>query len=622
MCGIGGYFGEGNNEILDRMIDSVTYRGPDDRGTIVSGKVGLGQRRLSIIDLSSGGHQPISNEEGDIHIVFNGEIYNFKSLKSELKKQHTFKGSSDTEVILHLYEEIGEEVFEKLSGMFAIAIFDERNNKLILSRDRMGKKPLYWYMKNGNFLFGSELKVLMQHPKFEKVIDTISLNKYFTYEFVPTPGTIFKDAYKLEPGSYLVWDGNNINKKIFWEPKFSPKEASFEESILELDAKLSSAVESRLVSDVPVGIFLSGGIDSSAVAYYAKKASKTNIKTFSIGFKEKSFDESQYAREVADYLKTDHYEKILSIDECVNILNEIGEVLDEPMADPSIIPTYLLSKFTREKVTVALGGDGGDELFCGYDTFFAHKFSGVYELAPESVREKVIKPLVNIIPTSFSNMSLDFKLKKFVNDFSGNKHYRNQRWLSPFSHEERSKLFNSVVWKKLSEENEFSDIDRYLSNNDSNDFFDELTLLHQRLYMMDGVLVKVDRASMMNSLEVRAPFLDKEVVDLANHMPTDFKLKGFERKYVLKELMKDKLPKEIVYRKKKGFGMPIGEWLQGELKPLLEDVLSEENIKKMNIFNYDYIRYLLDNHYSGKQDNRKQIWSVLIFALWWRKWLK
>lgn len=621
MCGIAGYWGKGDVINLNKMIDVVFYRGPDDKGVFVNGEVGLAHRRLSIIDTSPTGHQPMFNEDKSICIVFNGEIYNYKELESKLKNKHTFIGKSDTEIIIHLYEEIGEEVFSCLSGMFAIALYDLKNQKLFIARDRMGKKPLYWSKNKEVFLFASELKSLLQHPSFKKEICLESLNKYLSYEYVPTPHSIFKDTYKLEPGTYLVFDGSKTEKRVFWQPTFLPKSESFDAAIDKLGINLENSVKDRLVSDVPIGVFLSGGLDSSLVAYYASKSSSSKIKTYSIGFDEESFDESKYARRVAEYLGTEHYEKILTIKDCLDIIPKIGETLDEPMADASIVPTYLLSKFAREHVTVALGGDGGDELFCGYDPVLAHKFSYIYSFVPKFIRIKIILPLVYLLPTSHVNMSLDFKIKKFVSGFEGNEKYRNQRWMGPFSYIDKSKMIKTDIWNKIVDKNDYEDIDLYLSKSDSNDKFDNLILESERLYMMDDVLVKVDRASMMNSLEVRAPFLDTRVVDQANHMPTYFKLNGLTRKFIIKKLIENKLPNDIIYRKKKGFGMPIGEWIKKDLKKTIEEYLSEKSVKEMGLFNYSFIRELLDDHYSGKMDNRKQIWTLFVFAMWWKKWM-
>ncbi len=627
MCGIAGYSGKGNESVLTRMNDTLTHRGPDDSGMQIFprpkgfGSVGLAQRRLAIVDLSPAGHQPMSNESGSVWVAFNGEIYNHVALRAMLGHNHTFKGGSDTEVIVHLYEELGPTVFSKLEGMFAIALYDTKKDMLYLARDRMGKKPLYWSVQDETLLFGSELKALMAHPSFKKEIDASSLNKYFLYEYVPTPHTIFSHTFKLEPGTYIAWKEGVAHKEQFWKPHFLPKyEGTFEEALFELDKRLETATRSRLMADVPLGVFLSGGIDSSAVAYYAVHTSTEKVRTFSVGFDEPSFDESRFARTVAKHLNTEHTEHTLRVQDCLSLVPGIGELLDEPMADASIVPTALLSKHTREKVTVALGGDGGDELFCGYDTFLAHRFAGMYERVPECMRKRVAQ-LVARLPTAHSNMSLDFKLKKFTRDFEGEARYRDQRWLGAFSDSERGELFSEDVWRAVGGNNVYEDIDRYFGEADSKERFDALAYVYERMYMMDQVLVKVDRASMMHALEVRAPFLDAAVVDFANRLPTRFKFHGLERKYILKKLMEGKLPREIVYRKKKGFGMPVGVWLRGPLLSLMEDLLSEGSLAQMGFFNASYIARLKKEHLDGMCDHRKKLWTLLVFVLWWRKWV-
>jgi len=638
MCGIAGYFGQGDKQVLEKMTRTLVHRGPDDEGFYNSGRVGLGQRRLSIIDTSPAGHQPMANENKNVWLAFNGEIYNFKDLRNGLKDKHRFASQSDTEVILHLYEELGQEVFSKLEGMFAIALYDERIDKLFLARDRMGKKPLYYGRFGETLVFGSELKALMEHPLFKKELDLRALNKYLLYEYIPTPHSIFKNVFKLEPATYLVFDGSVVVKKKFWSIEFNKltitrldsrrvgaRRANYQlqESnvIKELDSKLNNAVKSRLISDVPLGVFLSGGIDSSTIAYYAQKNSGQKIKTFSIGFKESSFDETQYARQVAKHLGTEHYEKILDAKDSLDLVPKIAEMLDEPLADASIIPTFLLSKFTRERVTVALGGDGGDELFCGYDTFVAHRLSDIYEKLPLFARKSIIEKIALSLPTSFKNFSFDFKAKKFISGFYGPKEYRNQRWLGAFDRPERSALFTGDVWRELAQENEFAEIDYYNKEVGTPDYYQQLTYQYLRTYMMDDILVKVDRASMFNSLEVRAPFLDTAVVDFANSLPFEYKLRGLKTKYILKKLMEDKLPREIVQRKKKGFGIPLAEWLSGDLKPLVLELFSEERIKRQDLFNYKYINKLLDDHFSRRADNRKLIWTLAVFQLWREKWL-
>lgn len=624
MCGISGYFGNGDGDILKKMNSRMNHRGPDDRGFFVEKNIGLSHNRLSIIDISSAGHQPMGNEDKSVWISFNGEIYNFKGLKGELRRRHKFTSNTDTEVIIHLYEEIGTRIFEKLNGMFAIAIYDKRKNKIILARDRMGKKPLYWGLFNKTFVFGSELKSVIEHPDCKKEMDLKVLNKYFLYEYIPTPHSIFKNIYKLEPGYYIEYDGREIKKNKFWKIEFNNQKvgSSPAEVIKNLDELLNKAISDRLMSDVPLGVFLSGGLDSSIVSYYAQKNSANKIKTFSIGFKEKSFDESSYARRVAKHLGTEHHEKILDARDSLNLIENIGNLLDEPMADASIVPTFLLSKYTRENVTVALGGDGSDELFCGYDTFIAHKLGNIYEKSPQFFRKNLIEKAAIHLPTSFDNISFDFKVKKFISGFYGEKRYRNQRWLGAFDKDSRRKLFLPEVWSGLENENEFEEIDYNLINIKGESDFNQFVYLYLRMYMLDDILVKVDRASMFNSLEVRSPFLDYRVVDFANSIPDKLKMKGFNRKYILKKLMENKLPKDIIYRKKKGFGIPLSYWFNNELKYLVLDFLSEERIKKGGIFDYKYINKILKDHFSKKADNRKFIWTLMVFEMWRERWYK
>lgn len=622
MCGIAGYFGQGNQETLAKMTKTLSYRGPDDSGIFCDEKIGLGHTRLSIIDLSSSGHQPMSNQAQTIWLVFNGEIYNFKDLQKNLeKKGYKFKSTSDTEVIIHLYEEYGENLFSKLNGMFALAIYDQTKKKIILARDRLGKKPLYWTIQKNTLIFGSELKSLLAHPNFTKDLNLESLNQYLLYEYVPTPNTIFKNTYKLEPGTYLIFDGKTKNLKTFWDITFSDSNLNEKEALSHLDQELNQAVKSRLVSDVPLGIFLSGGIDSSAICYYAQKNSTQKIKTFSIGFSEKSFDESIYARQVAKHLGTEHSEKIFDARECINIIPEVFDKLDEPLADSSILPTFLLSRFTREKVTVALGGDGGDELFMGYDTFLAEQFARYYDLVPGFIKNAITAG-ANILPTSFSNISLDFKLKKFTAGFENNKNYRHHIWLGSFDKSARAKLFNANVWQSLKTKNEFTTLDNCLEKYKNIDFKKQLILLYLKTYLMDDILVKMDRASMFNSLEVRTPFLDYKLVDFANSLPNKYKIRGTKRKYILNKLMEKKLPPEIIKRKKKGFGMPMAAWLAKDLKPLALDLLNEDSIKSQNLFEPAFITDLLKNHFEKKQDNRKTIWTLLVFQMWYNKWMK
>ena len=616
MCGIAGFAGEGSREVLKKMTDVIYHRGPDDEGFFIDENIGLGFRRLSIIDLSTG-HQPIFNEDKSIAIVFNGEIYNYLELKKDIESRHKFYTNTDTEVIVHLYEELGEKMLEKLNGMFALAIWDGRNKKLILARDRMGKKPLHWTKNEKTLVFGSEIKSILEHPSVERRLDYASFEKYLFYEYVPTPHTIFAGINKLESGHYLVFDGKDVKITKFWDQKFNlyPK-MSESEYLGELDRRLGDATKSRLMSDVPLGVFLSGGIDSTAVTYYAQKNSGQKIKTFSIGFDDKSFDESEYANEAAKFLGTEHYSTKFGTRELLDALPKITSLLDEPLADGSLLPTYLLSKWTRDHVTVALGGDGGDELFAGYPTFQAHKLAGIYNRLPSAVK-KTFAGFVALLPTSYNNISLDFKLKKFLAETGGEICHRNQIWLGAFTPEAKKELLGDKTGGNV-----WEDLENYLKNVQGEPPENRLIYMYQKQYMRDDILVKVDRASMMNSLEVRAPLLDYTLVDFVNSMPYNMKIKGWTTKYIFKALMADKLPKKIVYRAKKGFGMPIGKWLRSELKEMMSDYLSEERVRRAGLLNFPYVKKLMDDHFSGKRDNRKYLWTLLCFEMWREKWLE
>ena len=625
MCGIAGFIGQGDKQILSEMTDSIRHRGPDEEGFFVLGNVNLGMRRLSIIDLA-GGKQPIFNEDGQIAVIFNGEIYNFLELKEELvKKGHQFKTKSDTEVIAHLYEEEGEQLFKKLNGMFAVALWDNKKKKLVLARDRFGKKPLYYCTFGQTFIFGSELKAVLTHPIVKKELDLEALNYYLTYEYVPTPKTIFKNIFKLEPASWLTFKDGVLKKGEFYRVTFGAVDCKnwdcSEDGFLnEFDKRLSHAVSSRLISDVPLGIFLSGGLDSGAIAYYAQKASSQKINTFSIGFSDPSFDESAYARIVSRHLNTEHHEHILEAKELFNLVPKITDLLDEPLADASIVPAYLLSKFTKEKVTVALSGDGGDELLMGYPTFQAHQLAHYYLKIPRGIREKFLKQIIGRLPVSFGNISLDYRLKRFILGLEYKPEHRDLIWIGSFTDKEKKKLFRPEILQSLSNVNEFDILDRYEQEVKGRPFLEKAVYLYLKTYLLDDILVKTDRASMFASLEVRAPFLDYQLVDFINSIPIDLKLKGFTTKYILKKLMADKLPLDIVNRKKKGFGVPVARWLRGELRPLLLEVLSRENIEKYGIFNYAYVKQLIDEHLSDRRDNRKLLWTVMIFQMWQQKW--
>ena len=623
MCGIAGFIGKGTEKDLDNMIRAVSHRGPDDKGIFLQNNVGLAHARLSIIDLSSAGHQPMADESKKLWITFNGEIYNFKELRQELEKtgKYRFQSQTDTEVIIYSWKEYGEKMFEKLDGMFAFTLYDAEKETLILAADRLGKKPLYWSIQNGTLFFGSELKALIAHQLFHKEVDFDSLDKYLFYEYIPAPHTIFKNTQKLEPATYLVYKNGKIIKERYWEMDFEPISIGQKETTAELDVLLSQAVKKRLVADVPLGILLSGGIDSSTIAFYAQKLSSDKVKTFSIGFREKSFDESSYAKLAADFLKTDHYHAVFTPENVMELIPSIAEMLDEPMADPSILPTHLLARFARQKVTVALSGDGNDELMAGYNTFQAHTFSRLYEKLPLFLRETVSK-IAGRIPASDKNFSLEYRAKKFTSDFEGRPELRHHRWMASFSDRERNLLYAPEIRETVNINNTATILETLLADVAKTDLESKILYLYLKTYLPNDILVKTDRASMKTALEVRCPFLDRRVVEFVNSLPYDYKYRGLSGKYILKRLMKDRLPSLIIKRPKKGFGIPLARWLKYELKPLCDELLSSKTLKKQGIFDADAVERLKKEHYWGKKDRRKELWTLMVFQLWRRRWFE
>lgn len=614
MCGIAGFYGSGDEKILKKMARSLAHRGPDDEGFYISQNIGLGHRRLSIIDLKSG-HQPMSNEDETVRIVFNGEIYNFQALKKDLEqKGHKFKTSSDTETILHLYEQEGENCVEKLRGMFAFAIWDARKNQLFLARDRMGKKPLYYGIFNNTLIFGSELKALLEHPAVKKEINLLSLQKFLIYEYVPTPDTMFKNIWKLPAGHRAIWKNNNLKILPYLELNLREEKIGEIEAIEKLDSLLDEAVKIRLMADVPLGVFLSGGLDSSAIAHYAAKHKK-NLQTFSIGFDELSFDESRYAKIVSKHLRTDHHEMTVRANDALELIEKLPEIQDDPVADASIFPTYILSKFTRQSVTVALSGDGGDELFFGYPTFQAHKAADIYLHLPKSI-QKTINALVKNLPVSHRNFSFDFILKKFIQGMHKNPGIRNQLWLGAFQPNELDEILTNETKNGIQNELLFENIlqgQEKIAQYSPLQVVDYFYLKH---YLHDDILNKVDRASMAAGLEVRSPFLDQEIVNFAASLPISLKIRGFTTKYILKKLMQKYLPKNIVYRKKKGFGIPLSRWFANELYKKTEELFQTPD----PFFRIDALLKLLEEHRERKYDHRKKLFTLLTLKLWLNKW--
>ena len=625
MCGICGIVGPApvDRRVLSRMTGVLEHRGPDDEGFHIAeyddgSAVGLGFRRLSIIDLNTG-NQPIGNEDGSLQVVLNGEIYNYRELRAELiGRGHRFATNSDTEVIVHLYEELGARCVERLNGMFAFALWDEKDRRLLLARDRFGKKPLYYADLGDALLFGSELKALLQHPRCPRELDFPSLSRYLALEYVPTPRAIFDGVSKLPGGHYLLWHEGRTSVEQYWDLSFASDgdNRSDEDYVEEFRDLFREAVRRRLVSDVPLGAFLSGGIDSSSVVAMMSEALPAGaVKTFSIGFEDSSFDESTYARRVADHFGTDHHETVLTQGAMVDLLPTVTEFLDEPFADPSVLPTYLLSRHTRESVTVALGGDGSDELLAGYPTFPADRFATLYPL-PRVLNERIVIPLADRMPVSTKNFSVDFKLKRFLRGAGSPTWERHATWLGSFTPAEQETLLTSRPADPFGEQHSA------FENAPTTDRVERLLYVYAKTYLQDDILVKVDRASMACSLEVRAPFLDVDLVEFLGRVPARLKLRRLETKHLLKRAMAGILPPGIAERPKKGFGIPIADWLKGGLREALQDELSPGRVREQGIFEPAVVERYVSEHMSGRSDHRKPLWTLFVFQLWHRRWLE
>jgi len=625
MCGIAGFVdlwarkgraAEERGEILARMCRIIRHRGPDDQGVMVKPGIALGMRRLAIIDLVTG-NQPMSGEDGTVTIVFNGEIYNFQELKPKLEAHgHTFQTHSDTEAIVHGYEEFGPACVDDLRGMFAFAIWDEKARTLFVARDRAGKKPLYYTTTpNGTFVFGSELKSLLEHPEVERETNPEALDAYFTLGYVPDPLSIFRNVHKLPPGHYLTFTEGRVTVKPYWDFEFEPAESQNEADYLEeLRALLDESVRLRLISDVPLGAFLSGGIDSSTVVGLMARHMGQPVKTFSIGFHEDSYNELKYARLTAQKFGTDHHEFFVTPDIC-EVVDELAWHFDEPFADSSAIPTYMVSKLARDHVTVVLSGDGGDELFAGYTRYAIERKRGGFERLPKPLREGVMRPLSERLPHAawgrnyLHNVSLD-PVSRFLDS------------VSVFTSLNRKSLYTSDFAQQLGPSGYVGRVFYDLVENvKSDDQVDRLLYLDSKTYLPGDILTKVDRMSMAVSLEARAPLLDHKLIDFVTRIPSSLKLAGLETKHILKSAVKDLVPAEILHRPKQGFGVPIQEWINQQLRARIRETLSESRTRQRGYVDSHYVDVLLDEHERGRRDHSMALWALVMLELWHRRFV-
>jgi asparagine synthase (glutamine-hydrolysing) len=624
MCGIAGIVGHGSGEVVDaaairRMCRTILHRGPDDEGTYVKGSVGLGMRRLSIIDLA-GGHQPVHNEDNRVWIVFNGEVYNFPELRPELEARgHRFYTNTDTEVIVHLYEDFGAACVAKLRGMFAFAIYDERRRSLLLARDRLGKKPLYYALENGRLLFGSEIKAILAAAPELAEVNRQGLLEFFYFGYIPDPNTAFARIHKLAPGHVLEFVDGKVQIRQYWDlPAYGTRAPRSEEECLEeLEERLSEAVRIRLLSDVPLGALLSGGTDSSTVVALMARSSSKPVKTFSIGFRNPDFNEAHYARILARHFGAEHHELVIEpqIGETLEVLTRS---LEEPFADSSMLPTYYVSCLARRHVTVALSGDGGDELFGGYDRYAVSRRRRIFDLIPPQAGRWYRERVYPLLPPDTRgrkfafNVSLPWR-ERYVDGIS---------FLPAFDRE--GSLFSGEFHASVKDAQDPRDLFRdYFERAPAPDPLGQLLYVDAKTYLPADILTKVDRMSMAASLEVRVPLLDHPFVEWATGLPVHWKVRGREQKFILKKLAQRLgVPREVLNRRKQGFALPLVDWMRREFKDGLAQVLLEPRTLQRGYFNARAVRRLLDEHFSGRRDHSGSIWLLLIFELWHRNFLE
>jgi asparagine synthase (glutamine-hydrolysing) len=604
ICGIVAADGPADPGRLARMSSKLVHRGPDSDGTFVDGPAALAARRLAIIDLATG-DQPIANEDGTVHVVQNGELYNYRELRRELERAgHRFRTQGDTEVLVHLYEQEGPAFAHRLRGMFAVALWDSRLRRLVLARDRFGIKPLYYRASGGGLEFASELRSL---PRGE--IDLDALEAFLAFNSIPAPLTIFREARKLPPGHVLVWEADEIRLERYARPApvslAELREDDEAELLEELRARLRDSVRAHLIADVPVGVLLSGGIDSSALAAFAAQETAEPVRTFSIGFEERSFDELSDARLVAERYGTRHRELVLRPDAAL-LLPALAEAFDEPFADSSALPTYLVSQLAAQDVKVALSGEGGDELFGGYYTYvadlLAERFGGLAGIA---------RPVAERLPSSPARASFDYKAKRFTRGAHLPPLERHHAWKEIFSPEARMEL--------TGRQREFDPVNLYrerFAETEGAELLARLQDVDLGIYLVDDLLVKTDRASMAHSLEVRVPYLDPTVAGFAQALPRRHRVNGLRKKVLLRKAVAPLVPDRIVRGKKRGFSIPAAAWLRGELEPFARDTLSTETLHRQGYFEPEAVRRLLDRHVAGEEDLSRQLWGLLAFTLW------
>ncbi|NJD08967.1 MAG: asparagine synthase (glutamine-hydrolyzing) [Gemmatimonadetes bacterium] len=622
MCGIAGMAAPAGAVTspaqLQPMLDCLAHRGPDDHGSYLADGVVLGHRRLAVIDVAAG-HQPLRGARPGTVLVINGEIYNYRQLRLELESAgHVFRTHSDSEVAAHAYDRWGDAFLERLDGMFALALWDEPNRRLLLARDRMGEKPLFYWERDGLLLFASELSALLAHPAVTTALDPVALSQYLAFEYVPAPGSLIAGVRKLEPGCALSFDTRGLRRWPYWSLDARPTiDLPYAAAVAHLRGLLEEAVQARLVSDVPLGIFLSGGLDSSTIAALAARAGP--IDTFSIGFDETSFDERAHARAVARHIGARHHEHVVRGADMPALVPGLSAWLDEPIGDASVLPTFILSRFARQHVTVALGGDGGDELFAGYPMHQAHQLLGFTGRLPGPLA-RLLRWGAAALPVAHRNFTFQFKAATFLRGASAAAPLNHLLWMSSFAPDEQSRLLAPEVFAAGGGGRAaFAPALAHWAGSAGAPLLARATHLDALTYLPDDILVKVDRASMAVALEVRAPFLARAVVEFAFGLPDSFRMKRYTGKRILRDAVRDLLPPFVLKRPKKGFGIPVAAWLNGELGELVNDVLDPASLRASGLYQPAAVQRLLHEHRARVADHRKPLWTLLVLELWRRQ---
>ena len=622
MCGICGVVSFQPNipvdqSVLKRMNDSMRHRGPDDEGYYQDAQASLAMRRLSIIDLHTG-QQPLSNETGDVWVVYNGEIYNFKDVRAELERRgHTFKTQTDTEIIVHAYEEYGDECVKHFNGMFAISLWDARKRRLFLARDRVGIKPLYYWADQTKLVFASELKALILHPDVPRQTNLAALDLFLTLEYIPAPHTIYAGIFKLLPGHTLTVEHGDLKIRQYWDVPYQPVSQSESECAEALSALINEATRIRLMSDVPLGAFLSGGIDSSTIVGYMRQNMSEPVETFSIGFEDDTYDEVPYANAVAKHFGTKHHVEVLKPD-IASLVEQLVPHLDEPFADTSIFPTYLVSKLASQKVKVVLSGDGGDELFAGYDTYIAERLNRYYGRLPGALRQRVLPKFAGWLPPQPAKKGLINKIKRMVEGGALDPSLQHTRWMMFLNSAEKHSLYRSDLRSTLNDELTADYFGGYFEKANRFDHLAQQQYVDLKTYLADDILTKVDRMSMAVSIEARVPLLDYHIVEFAMNLPPHMKLNGSRTKAILRNAVKHLVPDLVLEKPKQGFSIPMKHWLRTSLKPMMLDLLSKDTLNTHGYFDHQVVSKWIQEHLDERANHSHRLWSLMVFEIWHR----